>query len=116
MIAGSSQTEGSLLLWFISGSSYQSHGYFPMEFSPKGNDRYAFVKAYTSMERGMDIGVLQRKEGYSFLINNPACTCLHLEMPDGTVQDIPVEEIPFVYYTGLPASYSFLDAEGNPLP
>ena len=86
-----------------------------MEFSPKGDDRYAFVKTYTALERGTDIAVLQWKEGYSFLINNPACTSLHLEMPDGTIEDIPVEKIPFVYYTSLPASYSFLDADGNPL-
>lgn len=116
VIAGNSQAEESLLFWFISGNTYQSHGYFPMEFSPKGDDRYAFVKTYTALERGTDIAVLQWKEGYSFLINNPACTSLHLEMPDGTIEDIPVEEIPFVYYTALPSSYTFLDADGTPLP
>ena len=115
VIAGSSQAEGNLLFWFISGGTYQSHSYTPIEFFPKGNDRYTFVKTYTPLERGMDIAVLQWKEGYSFLINNPACTSLHLQMPDGTTRDIPVEEIPFVYYTALPSTYTFLDAEGNPL-
>ena len=64
----------------------------------------------------MQICALQWNGGYSFLIDNEKCAALELTYPEvnPVVEVIPVDSVPFVYYSSvMPAEYNFLDAEGN---
>ena len=116
VIAGKSVDGDAELYWFKSGNEYQYHRYTPIEFTALGDDRYRFVKTYNPIERGMQIYALQWNGGYSFIIDNENCVALELTYPEvnPTVKTIPVDSVPFVYYSELmPAEYKFLDAEGN---
>ena len=116
VIAGKSVDGDAELYWFKSGNEYQYHRYTPIEFTALGDDKYRFVKTYHPINRGMQICALQWNGGYSFLIDNEKCASLELTYPEvnPTVKVIPVDSVPFVYYSSvMPAEYNFLDAEGN---
>lgn len=113
VIAGASVIENQHLFWFVSGNEYQAHRYFPMEFTALDDNEYKFVKEYSAVERGPDIFVVIWGNGYSFIVNNPECQSIRILGYTGEEQ-IPVEEIPFVYYyNGIPGAYTFLDKNGN---
>ena len=116
VIAGKSVDGDGELYWFKSGNEYQYHRYTPIEFTSLGDDKYRFVKTYHPINRGMQICALQWNGGYSFLIDNEKCAYLELTYPEvnPVVELIPVDSVPFVYYSSvMPAEYNFLDAEGN---
>ena len=116
VIVGKSVDGDSELYWFRSGNEYQYHRYTPIEFTNLGDGKYRFVKTYNPIDRGMQIRALQWNGGYSFLIDNEKCAYLELTYPEvnPTVTVIPVDSVPFVYYSSvMPAEYNFLDAEGN---
>lgn len=116
-IAGCSSVANNKLFWFISGNDNQAHTYTPIEFSITDTDEYRFIKTYKPIERTQDIAVLLWNEGYSFLINNISCGYIRIKNSAGIVKDIPVENIPFVYYSDETITeYSFLNADKNPLP
>lgn len=116
-IAGCSSVANNNLVWFISGNDNQAHTYTPIEFSITDTDEYRFIKTYKPIERTPDIAVLLWNEGYSFLINNISCGYIRMEYSSGSIKDIAVESIPFVYYSDeIPTEYSFLDTDKNPLP
>lgn len=116
-IAGCSAVESNKLFWFISGNDYQAHTYTPIEFSVTDTDEYRFIKTYKPIKRTQDIAALLWNDGYSFLINNKSCGYIRIKNSAGIVKDIPVENIPFVYYSDETiAEYSFLNADKNPLP
>ncbi|MBE6506529.1 MAG: hypothetical protein E7Z72_01205 [Methanocorpusculum parvum] len=117
VIAGKSVDGDAELYWFKSGNEYQYHRYTPIEFTAFGDDRYRFVKTYNPIDRGMQMYALQWNGGYAFMIDNEKCAALKLTYPEvnPVVEIIPVDSVPFVYYSKLmPAEYTFLDAEGNP--
>lgn len=106
------------LIWFVSGNEYQAHYYLPMECTVVGENEYTFERICKPLERGMDIAVLQWQNGYSFLVNNPACKTIQITDDSGT-QAIAIEKdaYPFIYYNEqIPSEYYFLDAEGNEIP
>lgn len=115
--AGVLGKDDAALIWFISGSEYQAHYYLPMECNVVGKDEYTFVRTYKPMERGEDIAVLEWKDGYSFLINNPNCSTVKITDKTGT-HEIAIEKdsYPYLIYNELiPSEYIFLDADGNEL-
>ena len=116
IIVGKSVDGDSELYWFKSGNEYQYHRYTPIEFTALGDDKYRFVKTYNPIDRGMQIRVLQWKGGYSFMIDNEKCAALELTYPEvnPVVEVVPVDSMPFVYYSELmPAEYKFMDEKGN---
>lgn len=103
------------LMWFVSGNEYQGHYYLPMECTIVGEDEYTFEHVYKPMDRGMDIAVLQWKDGYSFLVNNPDCKTIRITDDEGT-RDVVIEDAayPYIMYNEIcPSEYVFLDADGN---
>lgn len=111
IIAGVAQNKEYVLMWFVSGNSYQTHYYLPVEFSMAGDSSYVFKRAYRPLKRGDDISVLHWKGGISFIINNPRCTSLRIE-DDSDVQNISIDQYPYVYYHPRDViSYYFLGIE-----
>ena len=87
-----------------------------MEFVSLGDDKYKFVQAYHSVERGADIFVHMWGRGYSFLVNNPECNSVSITDAIGNSQTVAVDKLPFVYfYKGTPSEYHFLDKDGKEL-
>lgn len=115
-IGGSCSDNNRTLFWFISGNSEQAHTYIPMEFAVNENSEYSFVHKYDPIERTADTAALMWKNGYSFIVNNPDCANIRITEPDGSVTDIGVTEIPFVYFLeNAPDEfeYGFLNANGE---
>jgi hypothetical protein len=111
VIAGHHEIKDECLFWFVSGNEHQAHTYLPIEFKLLGKNQYAFVKTHKPVERGMDICALMWNGGYSFIVNNQKCRQIRID-----TQNIPVGNIPFVYYHNGPlSSYDFLDELGNVL-
>ncbi|MGD9566812.1 MAG: hypothetical protein AB7V48_00570 [Sedimentibacter sp.] len=115
--AGVVGKDDTALIWFVSGSEYQANYYLPMECNVVGKDEYTFVCTYKPMERGEDIAVLEWKDGYCFLINNPNCSTVKITDNTGTHEiDIVKDSYPYLFYNELiPSEYIFLDADGNEL-
>ncbi|MEG2929670.1 MAG: hypothetical protein RR846_09010 [Oscillospiraceae bacterium] len=65
---GTTDVDGSSLIWLVTGNEYQKHSYFPMEFEITGehSDKYRFVKTYKAYERGQDIAAYPWN-GYIFV-------------------------------------------------
>ena len=115
--AGLCAKEDDALIWFVSGNENQAHTYLPMECKIVGKNEYAFERVFKPLERGMDIVVLEWKDGVSFLVNNPNCKIIRIVDNFGK-KDIVIEKdsYPFVYYHEcIPLEYEFLDIEGNKL-
>ena len=117
--AGMTAEDDAALLWYISGSEYQAHTYFPIECEIIGESEYKFVRSFAIVmeDRCGDVGILQWRRGYSFCINNPDCKTVRLTDDTGAhVEMIEIDSYPYVFYTrGLPSEYVFLDADGNEL-
>ncbi|MEG1547849.1 MAG: hypothetical protein RR232_01020 [Clostridia bacterium] len=115
-IAGTTDVDGSSLIWFVTGNEYQKHSYFPIEFGIIGehSDKYRFVKTYKAYEREQDIAVYPWN-GYSFVINNDKCAKIILTFEDGSVEELEIAgQLPIVCSTALtPKSYIFVDRNGD---
>ena len=113
--AGLCGKDDEALIWFVSGSEYQAHYYLPIGFNVVGKDEYTFIRSFKPMEPAMDIAVLQWKDGYSFIINNPKCAAIKITDNSGTREHtIEKPAYPYVFYTDLiPSEYVFLDKNGN---
>ena len=115
VIAGTITEEKSVLIWFVSGNTYQEHCYTPIEFEMSDDSSYIFKKTYKPINRGEDIAVLHWKNGLSVIVNNTKCTTLRIEDNSGTY-DEKVGDYPYVFYTSENVmSYAFLDGDGNEL-
>ena len=115
MIAGSTDTSDSSLVWFITGNEYQKHSYYPMEFKHVKKDpaQFEFVHMYESYDAAQDIAVCTWN-GFSVLVNNKACTEIRVTYPNGVTDTIAVAGIPFLWHTdSKPAEFTFWDTEGN---
>lgn len=114
IIAGNTTIDGSCLYWFVSGNQNQAHVYMPIEFMITGTDEYEFVKTYKPIERVADISALMWNDGYSFVINNENCCQISITTSSGSIEEITVESVPFVYYyDDIPDDYCFMDSDGN---
>lgn len=113
--AGECHKEDAALIWFIVGNEDHGNYYFPMECKIAGKNAYTFVSSHRSMDRGEDIGVLQWKGGYSFLINNPHCRTVKIIDNSGTrIITIDKDDYPYVIFNEeVTTGYSFLDEAGN---
>ena len=113
--AGECHKDDAALIWFIAGNEDRGNYYFPMECKIAGENEYIFVSSRRSMDRGEDIGVLQWKGGYSFLINNPHCRTVKIIDNSGTrVITIDKDDYPFVIFNEeVTTGYYFLDEAGN---
>jgi hypothetical protein len=115
VIAGTITEKKSVLIWFVSGNTYQEHCYTPIEFEMSDDSSYIFKKTYKPINRGEDIAVLHWKNGLSVIVNNTKCTTLRIEDNSGT-HDEKVGKYPYVFYTSENVmSYAFLDGDGNEL-
>jgi len=115
-IIGSIDKDKNSLVCFMTGNEYQSHSYFPIEFKINSREKYEFIKVYKMLKRGMDIYVEQWKDGYVFIVNNPACKSIQITSVDREAQLVEVGRIPFLFYfEAIPAEYNFLDTNGNAL-
>ena len=114
--AGMCGGDNRAIVWYISGNEYQEHCYLPMEIKIKGNGaNYAFVQTYKPMTgRCDDVAVVNWRQGYAFLINNPKVAAVHVTFQNGGVTEEEVPEIPYTFYIpSVPSEYTFLDTEGN---
>ena len=113
--AGMCGKDDSALVWFISGNEYQLHTYLPMELEVKAADRYTFVQTFKPMGKGEDIAVLNWKDGYAFLINDPKCVAVKITGNNSTTEEkIEKDAYPYVFYCPfIPSEYVFLDVDGN---
>ena len=113
--AGMSERGDMVLAWFVSGNEYQAHYYLPIGFNIVGDEEYTFFHTYKPLERGQDIAVLQWRDGYSFIINNPKCVTVRITDNSGTHEEhIEKDAYPYVFYNKLlPSEYVFLDKDGN---
>ena len=112
-------TDGSRLVWIISGNEYQRHYYMPVEFKEIGKNHrndpyYEFIRRYNPVERCEDIAAVQWNGGYSFLVNNELCRAIRITDESGT-REYPVTGIPCViYYDDSPSfEYNYIDIDGN---
>ena len=115
MIAGSTDTSDSSLVWFITGNEYQKHSYYPMEFkhTKKDPSHFEFVHMYKPYDAGKDIAVCSWN-GFAVLVNNKACTEIRVTYPSGATDTITVNGIPFLWHTDpQPSEFTFWDANGN---
>ncbi|MBD5383625.1 MAG: hypothetical protein HDR72_01330 [Ruminococcaceae bacterium] len=112
--AGRCDRDTFALLWFVSGGNAQEHQYIPLECTVRDGG-LEFERSFRAMERGVDIAVLQWRDGYSFLINNESCQVLKITDDLGT-HEFAVDEYPYIWYNEtLPSEYVFLDENGNEL-
>lgn len=115
-IAGTTDVDGSSLIWFVTGNEYQKHSYFPLEFKVIGkhSSKYRFVKAYKAYNSGQDVASYPWN-GYTFVINNDKCAKIILTFEDGSVEELEiVGKLPTVHSTALtPKSYKFVDSNGD---
>lgn len=119
IIAGSFQDGEDYLFWFVTGNTEFS--YLPIEFHSKNGKDFTFIKTFHPLMRATDIAVQYWKNGVSFLVNNPTCQSIQITLDTGKVEQIPVENIPFAYFSeevfsDSPSSsfeYLFLDKNGN---
>ncbi|MDF2905278.1 MAG: hypothetical protein K0R34_599 [Herbinix sp.] len=115
-IIGRIDKEKSSLVCFMTGNEYQGHSYFPIEFMINKREKYEFFKVYKMMKRGMDIYVEQWNDGYIFIVNNPTCKYIQIELENGERQLVEVGEFPFIFYfDSISMQYNFLDTNGNAL-
>ncbi len=112
--AGRCDRDTSALLWFISGGETEGYQYIPLECTVRDGG-LVFERSFKAMERGVDIAVMQWRDGYSFLINNESCHVLKITDGLGT-HELAVDEYPYIWYNEtLPLEYVFLDENGNEL-
>lgn len=119
VIAGNFKDGEDYLFWFVTGNTEFS--YLPIEFHSKNGKDFTFVKTFHPLIRVTDIAVQYWKNGVSFLVNDPTCKSIQIASDTGKVEQIPVEKIPFVYFSeevfsDSPSSsfgYWFLDEDGN---
>ena len=110
---GDVSKDDEVLLWFMSGNEYQSHNYLPMSCKITEDGGYIFEHTYKTMERGMDIVVVNWHNGYVFCVNNPECKTIKIDDYAGK-KEIEITEYPFVYFNDLiPSEYLFLDENEN---
>lgn len=116
-VAGMAKDGDKCLVWFVTGDAYQVHSYYPMEFTEKKPGEYQFEAAHEGYNCGTDKAAYPWNGGYSFLVNDPACTEVDLTMADGSEQSLSLEgvDLPAVLYVPeTPAEYAFV-GEGKEL-
>lgn len=115
IIAGSTDTNGSSLIWFITGSENQKHSYFPMEFkhAKKDPSQFEFVHMYKPYDAAQDIAVCSWN-GFAVLVNNKDCAEIRVTYSNGVTDTVSVNGIPFLWHIDpAPSEFTFWDADGK---
>lgn len=114
-LIGVIKTESAALACVMTGNEHQSHSYYAAEFTREGSG-YSFIHAGAMWDRGVDMCSFLWSGGYVFVSNNEFSKTLSLKFPDGRLEQVDIDSLPFIYALEGDESgfeYFFLDESGR---
>ncbi len=114
-LIGVIETESAALACVMTGNEHQSHSYHAAEFVRDGSG-YRFIHVGAMWDRGVDMCSFLWGGGHVFVSNNPRSKTLSLKFPDGRLELVDIDSLPFIYALEGDESgfeYFFLDESGQ---
>lgn len=114
-LIGVIETESGALACVMTGDESQSHGYYAAEFARDGGG-YRFLHVGAMWDRGADMCSFLWSGGYVFVSSNELSKTLSLKFPDGRLELVDIDSLPFIYALEGGESgfeYFFLDESGK---